>query len=136
MISSLRLGVESRAMAQRAVFYFDDTFDGVSVASARGVGGIVTQKSWSLLRCPLTCPFHCRLNLVLFDFFAALIVSVVDPLGVPTDIIPVELLSGSSELVSSGPFKLGFEIHDGLFDADLVFVWFLAVACEEQGYVW
>jgi len=71
----------------------------------------------------LSIPRHLiRLNLVPFDFFAALIISVVDPLGVPTEVIPVQLLSESSELVSSGPFKLGLEIRDNLFDADLVFV--------------
>jgi len=39
---NLRLGIKSRAMAQRTVFHIDETFDGVAVASARGgVGGIV-----------------------------------------------------------------------------------------------
>ena len=38
-----------------------------------------------------------RLNLGLFDFFAALILAFVES---PTDVIPVELLSASSELVS------------------------------------
>jgi hypothetical protein len=41
-----------------------------------------------------------RLNLILFDFFAALIVSVVDPLGVLTG---VELFSASSEPYQAFP---------------------------------
>jgi len=31
------------------------------------------------------------------------------------------------------PSELGFETHDSLLDADLVFMWFLAEACEERG---
>jgi len=30
------------------------------------------------------------------------------------------------------PFELGFKTHDGLFKIDFAFMWFLAVACEEQ----
>jgi hypothetical protein len=53
------------------------------------------------------------LILILFNFFAALIISAVDPPGIPTNVIPFELLSASSELVSGEPSKLSFKIHDG-----------------------
>ena len=33
------------------------------------------------------------------------------------------------------PSELGFETHGGLFDADLVFVWVLPVARENEGMV-